>query len=125
MKKLVRGPDKIPAPERVVSFSDLDAGDAKIRTVLDKLGVDFVLEKLWGFDTKYKSGTENKFYELKYCEHVNREGKRVEGPLYIGVERLDDEWILEGAPSERAKLAAKQDLSLYRELSGMSKQSKY
>lgn len=125
MSKLVRGPDKILAPERIVSFSDLCVGDAKIKKALDRLGVDFILEKLWGFDTKYNSGTEHKFYELKNCLHVNREGKKVEGPLYIGVERLDDEWILEGAPSERAKLAAKQDLSLYRELSNMSKRSKY
>ncbi|QIW91585.1 thymidylate synthase [Acinetobacter phage vB_AbaM_P1] len=121
-KKLVRGPDKIAPPERIVSFSDLTLGDAKIQKVLDKCGVDFVLINLWGFDKKFKAGTPEKFYEVKECQHVNREGKRVTGKLYIGVERLDDEWILEGAPSERAKLVAKQDLSLLRELSSMSRE---
>ncbi|AYD85609.1 hypothetical protein Aci011_081 [Acinetobacter phage vB_AbaM_B09_Aci01-1] len=120
-KKLVRGPDRIPPPERQVSFSELTVGDKKIELVLEKCGVDFVLEKLWGFDTKHKSGTPEGFYEVKECQHRNRDGKIVTGKLYIGVERLDDEWILQGAPSEKAKLAAKQDLSLYRELSSMSR----
>lgn len=123
-KKLVRGPDKIAPPERQVSFSDLTVGDEQIKLVLQKCGVDFVLEKLWGFDTKHKSGTEHGFYEVKECQHRNRDGVIVTGKLYIGVERLDDEWILQGAPSEQAKLAAKQDLSLYRELSSMSRSVK-
>lgn len=123
-KKLVRGPDKIAPPERQVSFSDLTVGDEKIRVVLEKCGVDFVLEKLWGFDTKHKCDTPQKFYEVKECQHRNRDGVIVTGKLYIGVERLDDEWILHGAPSEQAKLAAKQDLSLYRELSSMSRSVK-
>lgn len=120
-RKVVRGPDRIPPPERSVSFSDLTLGDKDIQAVLDKCGVEYVLVNLWGFDKNFKADTPEKFYEVKECQHVNREGKRVTGKLYIGVERLDDEWILHGAPSERAKLVAKRDVSLLRELSSMSR----
>lgn len=123
-RKLVRGKDKISAPDRIVSEFDLDAGSPAIAKVLNRLGPEYVLLNLYGFDGTMKFESTGTFYEIHECEHVTDTGQRKFGKRYIGKERLDDEWILNGAPTEAAKAAARQDMSYMRELAELSKHRK-
>lgn len=123
-KKVVRGGDKIPAPPVIVSASELTQGDPRIQNALEKCGLEFILNKLWGFDDKQHYQSTGTFYEVQKLKHRNRKGVIVECERYSGVERLDDEWITEGIPSNEALIAARQDLSYVKEISKMSRQIK-
>lgn len=122
-KKVVRGGDKVAPPSIFVSECEVATDDARIQAVFDKLGLEYVLEKLWGFDINHTTESGN-FYEAITCRHRTRGGKVVDGVRYSGIERTDDEWILQGNPSDEAKIAARQDLSYMREISKMSRQIK-
>lgn len=123
-KKVVRGGDKVASPPIFVSECEVATDDPRIQSVFKKLGLEYVLEKLWGFDVNHHVPETGKFYEAKECEHRTRGGKVVKGVRYSGIERTDDDWILNGNPSDDAKVAARQDLSYMREISMMSRQVK-
>ena len=102
-----------------VSETDFDLVPA-VRHLHEKFGVENCLVLLWGFDKNYNGGD---FYEVEECEHVNRQGGRVTGKRYSGAERLDSDWLSGNMASDAAKLAAKGDISLSRELASLSKRS--
>ena len=124
-EKVVRGDSKIPAPPVYVSASEIDAHDADIKAALETLGLDYVLTNLWGFDnTKIVEGSDT-YYTIDECTHRTRIKKEiVTGSRYSGVERLDDDWILRGNPSESAKVIARQDASYIQEVKHLSRRSK-
>lgn len=120
----VKGTDKISAPDIYVSECELAVGDKTIQAVLDKMGVEYVLFNLWGFDKDFVYESTGKFYETEVKQHRARNGKIVTGLRYSGRERLDDAWIEQGNPSENAKIIARQDMSYIRELQKLGKEMK-
>lgn len=120
----VKGGDKLVAPDIFVSESELDVNDKTIKAVLVKMGIDYVLHHLWGFDNTLVFESTGTFYEKSECQHRTRGGKLVEGVRYSGKERLDDDWILKGNPSEEAEVISKQDISLVREMQKLGRQMK-
>lgn len=121
---VVKGNDKIAAPDVYVWEGELTLEDANIKSVFEKLGLEYVLHNLWGFDNSIKYKSTGSFYEVHVCKRRNRCGKIVEGIFYLGKERLDDVWIEQGAPSGEAKVAARQDMSYIREVKSLSRQMK-
>lgn len=119
----VRGEDKIQAPPVFVSRCEVTVGDSRIESVLQKCGLDYVLHKLWGFDKNHRFPDGN-FYEIEELTFRNRSGKVVTGQRITGLERIDEEWINEGRPSEEARMVARQDMSYVRELQSLSKRVK-
>lgn len=120
----VKGTDKISAPDIFVSECELAVGDPTIQAVLEKMGVEYVLFNLWGFDKDHVFESTGKFYEISECKHRTRQGKVIDGKRYTGRERLDDAWIEQGNPSEDAKVIARQDMSYIREVQGLGKRMK-
>ena len=120
----VKGTDKISAPDVFVSECELAVGDPTIQAVLNKMGIEYVLFNLWGFDKYHVYDSTGKFYEISECTHRTRSGKVVTGKRFTGRERIDDAWIEEGNPSDNAKVIARQDMSYIREISNLGRQMK-
>lgn len=120
---MVKGGDKISAPFIFVSESEVDLNDENIKKVLEKLGLDYVLNNLWGFDNTIVYESTGTFYEVDSCKHRGRTGNIIDGVRYSGRERLDDEWIDYGNPSEDAKMAARQDITYLQEIANLSKRA--
>lgn len=124
MSKRVRGTDVIKAPPVYVSECDLTLDDEDLKDCLDTLGLDEFLYQCWGFDKNHYIKGNDKFYEIDDVEHRSRRGKIVRGKRYVGVERLDDEWLDSPMVSQEAKDIARQDLSYLKEISNLSKRLK-
>lgn len=115
----VKGNDFISAPAIYISESDLQ--DEQMVVAVKRLGLDAILNKVCGFNDKNVVEGSDKFYEVMKCKHRNLQGELVDCNRYAGVERIDDDWIENGNPSEDAKIAARGDLSYVREIQKMSK----
>ena len=120
MTTKVKGGDKIPSPP--IYISEYDLTDDEVVKYINELGLDEVLY-LIGFSKECSFGEDGGFYEVMECEHRTRSGKIVKGKRYNGGERLDDEWMEKGMPSEEAKLAYRGDISYMKELRNLSRRS--
>lgn len=113
---------KIIAPPVYVSESELTLGDEDLELCLQTVGLDDYLIKFWGFDPTYKADIDKtKFYTEDVCTHTKRSGGIHTGIRYLGRERVDQDWLENGNPSENAVLASKGDLSLLSELRNLGK----
>ena len=119
--KLVQGNDIVAAPP--IFISEYDLQDEDIQVCIEALGLEEVLYQI-GFDKERWYNETNTFYEILDCEHKTRCGKIVKGKRYTGHERLDSDWILNGLPSEDAKVASKKDRSFISEIRNLSKRSR-
>jgi hypothetical protein len=113
----LRNEDVVKTPDIDVFASETDL--ALVQALVDDVGVDVVLNKVFGFDNKkpYRKGDGN-WYDILECEHVNRQGKRVKGKRYMGVERTDLTWLRGAMASEAVKIAAR-DPDMLAELAAM------
>lgn len=118
----VKGTDKISAPPVFVGASDLNDGSKEFQAIIDRLGIPYILENVWGFDTNVDQEGSGNFYTCSEMTFRNRSGKVVTELRYSGTERLDDAWIEKGRPSSEAKIASRQDLSYVREIKNLGKQ---
>lgn len=122
---VVRGNDKVAQPDIFVAECEVGAGDKNIEAVLSKLGLEYVLHNLWGFDNTVVYQSTGTFYEIeKNVEFRSRTKGIIKGVRISGRERLDDEWIEQGNPSEQAKDAARQDISYLKEIGELGRQMK-
>lgn len=93
--------DKTPDVDVFASETDL----ALVQRLVDDLGVEKVLVEVFGFNTKKPySKADGSWYEVLDCEHINRQGKRVKGLRYSGLERTDVKWLKGGMASDRVKM---------------------
>lgn len=131
-RKVVRGNSRIPAPPVYISECELCGNDETVeaayeelkKSMGDKAALEYLLVNLWGFDSKKIAEGSDTFYVVEEKQHRTRiSGKVVTGNRYSGLERLDDEWILSGNPSEEAKVAARQDISYIQEIRNLSRTS--
>lgn len=123
--KVIRGDDIVAAPPVYVAKSELTLGEPELQAILDRLGLEYLLINYWGFDGNHIADAKTQcFYEESYCEFRSRTGKIVTDVRYTGVERLDDEWLLEGNPSKAAQEAARKDLSYLREIGKLGRRVK-
>ena len=131
--KVVRGDSKIPAPPVYVGLDESVNFDVTVneayKVFISQMGeekaFEYVLKELWGFDDKKVLDGTDKFYVIE--EHTFRErtsNKVITGKRVQGYERLDDKWILKGAPSEEARVASRQDMSYVAEIRHLSKRAK-
>lgn len=130
--KVVRGDSKIPAPPVYVGLHEAVNFDETVKAAYEvfvsQMGeaqaLDYILKELWGFDnTKTVDGSDT-FYIIE--DHTFRErtsNNVVQGKRIQGYERLDDEWILKGAPSEEARMISRQDSSYLAEIRNLSKRA--
>jgi hypothetical protein len=97
------------------SESDL----AMIQSIVDDVGVEVVLNKVFGFDnTKHYSKVDGAWYEAIDVEHINRQGKRVKCVRYSGFERTDKAWLKGAMASDMVKTMVK-DPFMLKELEGL------
>ena len=115
-----------------VSETDLDMLP-QLTKLKDMWGLDWVLVNCWGFnpdEVVYDDSISDRpvdlsqqaqatFYTKSWCEHVNRQGKRVKAIRYCGIERQDKDWLEGGNASDEAKMFAKQDLSYLKEIGNL------
>ena len=94
-----------------VSESDL----WPFKSIVEAAGLETVLYEVWGFDNTSTLFT-NGWWEAEVVRHRNRAGKVVECLRYVGVERMDKEWLKSGYASDQVKIASKGDISLLQEL---------
>lgn len=120
--KLVQGTDRVAQP--FIYVSEFDLVDEDIQECIKVLGFDEVLYGI-GFDKNHHYVETDSFYEIIECTHKTRTGKTVTGKRYTGYERVDEDWILNGLPSDEAKIAARKDNSYIAEIRNLSKRSKY
>lgn len=120
----VKGNDKIPAPPVFVGESDISDGSPQVEVILAKYGLEFIFKNVWGFDDTNLNKDTGTFYEVEVVEFRNRSGKIVKEKRYTGLERLDEEWIKQGRPSEEAKAASRKDISYLREIASLGRQMK-
>lgn len=115
---------KITAPPVFVGASDLNDGSKKVQAIIDRLGIEFILINVWGFDKNVDYEGTGNFYSCEEKTFRNRSGKVVTEKRYAGTERLDDEWMEQGRPSDEAKIAVRNDISYVRELQSLGRQMK-
>lgn len=98
-----------------------------VQPLIDSIGLEQVLEKVFGFDKNQQLDnnkgddllgelSESGWYRIKHCDHVNRQGDVVSGIRYTGYERSDKSWLANNLASDEVKLFAKGDASLIDEL---------
>lgn len=120
----VKGTDKISAPFVFIFEGEVCVNDPTIKAVYDKMGLDYVLHNLWGFDNTVNYESTGTFYEKEEMTFRSHTKGVVTGIRISGRERLDDEWITDGNPSEEAKIASRQDMSYVNELKQLGKRMK-
>lgn len=102
-----------------VYVSEQDLNDEHVSKMVDRFGIDVVLNKLFGFDKdEFVSDEHPYFYEVIECEHRQRmhPHKIVKCKRYSGIERLDKEWIKGGMASDEAKMSARNDKDYLNEI---------
>ncbi len=115
---LVKGEDRLGAPSIYVSEYDLQ--DEDIQLIIETIGFEETLYNL-GFDKDRWYNSTDSFYEVMECKHRTLSGKIVEGKRYSSHERMDDEWIKNGNPSDECKMMARKDKSYLDEIRNLSK----
>jgi len=75
-----------------------------VQKLVDDVGVESVLIEVFGFNIKKPYSDEGGWYEVLDCEHINRQGKRVKGLRYSGLERTEAKWLKGGMASDRVKM---------------------
>lgn len=119
MTIIPKGNDKVGAPPIYVSEFDLQ--DEDVQLIIETIGLEETLYNL-GFDKERWFESTETFYEIMECKHRTLSGKIVEGKRYMSFERLDDDWIKNGNPSEEAKMLSRKDRSYLAEIRRLSQQ---
>ena len=120
MTNIPKGNDKVGAPPIYVSEFDLQ--DEDVQLIIETIGFEETLYNL-GFDKERWFESTETFYEVMECKHRTLSGKIVEGKRYMSFERLDDNWIKNGNPSEEAKMLSRKDHSYLAEIRKLSQRS--
>lgn len=104
---------------RNISFSILmkDAETKQIIESGDEKNFEDVLYKKWGVNI-YEP------FEIKSCLHrpVENDPEVFNGPIVLGLERTDQEWIDSGEASFEAQVAARNDISLMMDIKRIGRQ---
>jgi hypothetical protein len=96
--------DKTPDVDVFASETDL----ALVQRLVDDFGVERVLIEVFGFNNKKPyNKIDGSWYEMLDCEHINRQGVRVNGLRYSGIERSDTKWLKGAMASEKVKMMAR------------------
>lgn len=102
-----------------VSESDLICHE-NLEKYYKQLGLEGVLYHVWGFDKNCVHDTvSGSWYTVEKVLHVTRVGDVKDELRYSGYERTDEKWLKRTYPikcSESAKLVAKNDPTLLREI---------
>lgn len=95
-----------------------DAETKKIIESGDEKVFEDVLYSKWGVDI-------HEPFEIKSCEHrpVENDPFTFNGPIVLGVERIDQEWINSDKSTFDAQVAAKGDISFMMDIQRMSRRS--
>lgn len=103
-----------------VSESDLVA-HPDLKFLYERLGLEDTLYWVWGFDIKSEFDTDSgSWYTTEKLMHKTRLGVVKDEVRYSGYERTDESWLTRQYPikcSDAAKLAAKGDPTLIKDLS--------
>lgn len=83
----------------------------------DELAFEKILYEKWGVDT-------GELYEIKSCKHrpLEQDPFTFNGPIVLGVERQDSEYLKSGKASFEAQVAAKGDISLQSDIARIGRQ---
>ena len=104
---------------RNISFSILmqDEETAKVIKSGDELAFEKILYEKWGVEI-------GEPWQVLSCHHrpLEQSPETFNGPMVIGVERLDQEYISSGNASFEAQVAARNDISLMMDIKRIGRQ---